>query len=553
MQGSAGGQNEQEAVPQLRPVRFQPRWAWPRSAVFVTLFFGVCFWYWNWLPLYPTDLWGHVLYGQWILEHRSLPAEDPFVPLAQGIPIVDTAWLSQVLFATAERIGGPEWLSHLYALATLATHLTLARVYFLLTRRLGLALLGVVMTLVLAWGRLSFMRPELLAVFSFAIMIWLLTPCLPSRCREERPASGCNWRCCLGVPLVLVVWANLHGSFAVGLVFLAACCVGQSVEAVLRSRTLLAVWRQATVRQLWLTLVVAVLATLINPYGLRLLLYTGSFSANTNLSDLTEWSRLDLLSLPGVPVGISGVLFAVLMARRRTRLTITQVLLMILFGLAVYLRIRFLNWYACVATFAMLPHLGELFRSPQQPAEEAQLQDMEGSASRVSCRYTLLSALLAGVFLAISPLGVRLQSGHGRAPDRLYSQVTPVGISRYLREHPPQGPIFNSQAWGDWLLWDGPPGLAVFVTTNTVHVLDNRVWRDYLRVCGGVPEWRDVLARYQVRTIVLDKYVQRNLLPRLRASGAWELKYDDPQGAVFERSRTASPVSLGLHAASGGR
>ena len=47
-------------------------------------------------PLWPTDLWDHVNYGTWILENRSVAATEPLMPLAEGVPLVNTVWLAQV-------------------------------------------------------------------------------------------------------------------------------------------------------------------------------------------------------------------------------------------------------------------------------------------------------------------------------------------------------------------------------------------------------------------------------------------------------------------------
>ncbi len=49
------------------------------------------------LPLWHTDLWGHLAYGRFIWQAGSIPATEPFMPLSRGVELVDTAWLSQVI------------------------------------------------------------------------------------------------------------------------------------------------------------------------------------------------------------------------------------------------------------------------------------------------------------------------------------------------------------------------------------------------------------------------------------------------------------------------
>src|SRR5690349_3600885 len=67
------------------------------AAVGIALFFA----YHSYLHLFYSDLWGHVAYGEWILEHKQLPTSEPFVPLAAGVPVIATAWGGQVLLALA--------------------------------------------------------------------------------------------------------------------------------------------------------------------------------------------------------------------------------------------------------------------------------------------------------------------------------------------------------------------------------------------------------------------------------------------------------------------
>ncbi len=113
------------------------RWMLGLEHVVVAVLGGLFFLFLNLFPLRPSDLWGHVLYGRWILDHQALPAEDPFLSLAAGMPVVDTAWGSQVLFALVEQFGGLEGLSFLFAATVVATHAVLMYVYYLQSHALG--------------------------------------------------------------------------------------------------------------------------------------------------------------------------------------------------------------------------------------------------------------------------------------------------------------------------------------------------------------------------------------------------------------------------------
>ena len=109
-------ETERPAALKEAPATLQPtplvgeRWVLSMKHLLITIWFGVFFMHFNYLPLFHSDLWGHVSYGHWILEHQSLPTEDPFVALTEGVSIVDTAWLGQILLAYTEKIGGSDRL-----------------------------------------------------------------------------------------------------------------------------------------------------------------------------------------------------------------------------------------------------------------------------------------------------------------------------------------------------------------------------------------------------------------------------------------------------------
>ena len=86
-----------------------PDWlAAPRVLAGFTVFVGLIFLFFNYRPLWHTDLWGHLSYGRLLWETGGFPATEPLMPLATGVPFVDTAWLSQLVgFAAFSRMIRP--------------------------------------------------------------------------------------------------------------------------------------------------------------------------------------------------------------------------------------------------------------------------------------------------------------------------------------------------------------------------------------------------------------------------------------------------------------
>lgn len=536
-------ESSRQAEPQNElSAKLDPRWAFPFRYFAATVLFGILFLYFNFMPLYHVDLWGHVLYGNWILDHGDLPAEDPFVANAAGVQLTLTDWLSQIILAATERRWGAEGLSSLYALASLSALIMTARALFLRTNRLGWSLLFLIIAMFLAWGRLAFFRPETLAFPCFAALLGCVATIERRQLTRSvngsvaRPNCGTKdfaaWLPWIATPVIFGLWANLHGSFAVGIVLLGCWAVGHTVQAKANSRDWEASRRSNSLRQWWLLLLLAIAACLINPYGIRLLIKTVAFSSNPNLEHITEWSRLRFTEFGGIRVLISWIALAILAFFRWRKFTLAEVLAMLVFSLAVLKSGRFLNWYGFVFAFIAASHAAGLF-SESPPAEEQAKPDVP--LRPWSFRYTLLTGLAVWITFALSPLGGAILSGQVRDPDHLFSPRTPRQLTQYLRENPPVNPIFNPQTYGDWILWDGPPNVQPFITTNTVHVLAPRIYQDYLRIHHGTGQTNATLKKYGIRTVIVNRIDQAALLDRMGHNPNWSPIYEDGLCVVFRQ------------------
>ena len=67
--------------------------------------------------------------------------------------------------------------------------------------------------------------------------------------------------------------------------------------------------------------------------------------------------------------------------------------------------------------------------------------------------------LLIWITFALAPLGRPLVGDTVREPAAILDADTPLGLTQWLQENPTTAQMFNPQWWGDWLAWDGPPGI----------------------------------------------------------------------------------------------
>ena len=223
------------------------------------------------------DTWSHVATGEWIIAHGAAPRVDPFSHSMSGAPWTAHEWLSEVLLALAFRLGGWSGVVLLtgaaVALAALIVGLSAAR-----------ELRGAPLVATVAIG-LSLVTANLLArphVLALPLAAAWTAGLIGARDRARAPPRA--------LALLMTAWANMHGGFIFGLMLIGPFALEAVTEAPVGARFLAA--------RPWATFaVVALVAALVNPYGVEALLLPFRLMSVENLSRISEWRPQDFSHL----------------------------------------------------------------------------------------------------------------------------------------------------------------------------------------------------------------------------------------------------------------
>ena len=219
------------------PPSSRASWSCQVSHVLTALILGLIFLLVCWYPLWHTDLWGHLRFGEQIVRQRGWPAHEPFPESMadKEAPYIHFQWLTQVgaylIFEAGRWLSAPDadhqlgggalMLGQAHAALVVLRFLLLFWAFQRLTNSPALALAGLVLVLIPSVAiHLRIIRPQILGELGFAAVLFALSRPILSR-----------WAL-LGVPLVFLIWANCHGSFLMGFVLLGAALVGRVVERV---------------------------------------------------------------------------------------------------------------------------------------------------------------------------------------------------------------------------------------------------------------------------------------------------------------------------------
>jgi hypothetical protein len=192
------------------------------------------------------DLWGHITFGGDTAQARGIVRVDPY-SFTSDIPWTNHEWLSELVTWLAWAAAGAAGVV-LLKLLLLSTSLSvvLASIHRSLY---GAPALELTM-LFFAFGtrrQAATVRPQLFSLALFALLLLVL-----------RRADSGRWRGLLAVPVLLALWANLHGGWIVGLGTFGLWALFRFVSPASNS---------AERVRLVAIVMVSLLATLLTPYG----------------------------------------------------------------------------------------------------------------------------------------------------------------------------------------------------------------------------------------------------------------------------------------------
>jgi hypothetical protein len=318
------------------------------------------------------------------------------------------------------------------------------------------------------------------------------------------------------LPLATVVWANVHGSFVTGWVLLGCVALGEAV----RTREVRAAYPYA------LTLACCVLAALCTPFGLKGVLYVVTVSSNPVIRDLvTEWAPTTVDWREGVFLfgWLAGLGWLAL--RSRVRLTVTEMLVLLVFGWLALSGVRAIIWFALATAPLAARLLGGVLTGGMSAARER----------------PALNVLVAGLTLAL--VAVSLPWTKSALPflpqekQALIGDSAPVRAGEYLRTHDPpvKGRMLNHETWGGYLDWAAWPRHQPFLD-GRIELHPTQVWLDYLTIVFPGADWRRLLDQYEISYAVLSLTAQPDLIADLRREPGWRVDYEDEQAVIFSRA-----------------
>lgn len=453
-----------------------------------------------------SDLWQTLASGAWMLDNQRLLTEDPFTSAPPDPTWLNQQWLAQLVTGIMYRLGGLELVTVVHALlVSLAFGLVLATS----TRTSGdirLAFASTAVAYVIGASNLT-IRPQTLAYPIFAAFLLVVT----------RAHWGGSTRWFWALPPLMLVWANVHGSFVLGLLLLG--CGGMAAGIELR--------RVSAVGPYVAAFVLCLVAATLTPWAAASFGYVVALGSNPIIrGSVTEWWPTSLAYREGAVFFASAMLLVALLAATRARLRPFEWLVLGSFALVGLSAIRSVIWWGLVLAPVLARLLAVGTRRWVRPPGAA------ATAPAVNAAILLALGLLTLISLPwVKGLNPALPSPKAGA----LTDEVPVRAAEFLKRQPGPGVMLNYQPWGGYLEWTLWPARRPFVD-GRIELHPPSVWRDYFAATYPSADWESLLARYGVGTLVLSVEQNARLIQTALQSARWRVAYADDQAVVLVRN-----------------
>jgi hypothetical protein len=498
------------------------RWAVPSLAdfLFLGLLYFLLFTPFCISMLDDAGIGWHIRTGQQFLATHVIPRVDSFSAIMAGKPWFAWEWLYDALAGELDSsmgLNGVTWL----------TAVVIASVFGWLFRLLILR--GTHLLFALALTSLAFLASTIHALTRPHVLSWLLALAFYALLdASEREASSpqASRRLWL-LPLLTLLWANVHASFPLGFALIGAYWLPafwswrrhQDPVAAKRARELTAIG------------IACIVASLVNPYGWHLHGHILGFLGNgVMMSQSEEYQSPDFHQFaPRCFLLLLLICVATFIARAR-ELRVSQTLLALLSIYAALYAARSLPTSSLFLAMAAGPLL--------KPATRGFAADMAAMDREQRGHLWPIAAVLLTAWVAANGGWV----GNRKLLDAHFDpHHMPVEAVNYIERNPVPGPILSTDGWGGYFIYRLFPRSLV-VLDDRQDLFGEELMSAYRRMVDVQPGWDKFLLQHSTGYVVLP--ADAPLSSMLRKTEGWRVVHSDDVAVVFLHTPSCAGARL---------
>lgn len=490
----------------------------------------------------PGVFW-HIQTGFWILENGNVPYIDPFLFTSQNTTWISDQWLADVLFAELYKLGGWPLLHVITFAIAIAAFLLITPIAYL--KCSSSLLLTVITTLFVAVvGGVQIITRPVIFSFLFTSIVYTISWLVLCDVDKNTQSLDSSIKKLYFLPLVFLLWANLHPGFPLGFLILFLLLANATTKAIIckSPEKIKLVFKFAIICAL------CGLATLINPYGIKLYeqifgLVSDPFFMHLNM----EWLSPDFQAPPLKPFGIAIVILVFLFwLLGRSSCTWAEVILLVMFMMSSLLHRRYIPFFAIVSAVPFI----KLLESARQYVIEIMpdikltksmnrilsIPHWNGSIGHLSL---LLFVVMASLTLSFKHIPFRETQDSGPHKSYPWKAISFIKDSlikdkkNELSNNYKPLKIFATPDFGGAITFTLWPEAKAFIDDRN-NLNGKERYEDYEKLVIAASTWREILKKYDFDVFLLK--TRSPIIEVLKLTNEWKLAYQDDDALVFVKN-----------------
>ncbi len=461
----------------------------------------------------------HIRTGQLIVATHSVPHVDPFSSQLQKSWIA-WEWLYDLVVGKLETTAGLNGVVWFTAVVIAATFAALFR---LLLRRGANLFMGLLLTLLaIAASMIHFLaRPHVVSWLFALAWFWLLDS------NESVPHQTVRriWL----LPVLMLVWVNVHGGFLLGFVMLGIYWLS-SLWMWLRSKesrieeSFEKIAAGKRVKVLTLVGLASAIASLVNPYGWRMHSHIYSYLTNRFFMDhIDEFQSPNFHGMAQRCFLVTLLIAFAAVAVRARSLRPSQILLVlfsIYAGLYASRNIPAASILLALIVGPMIPSWGFFNFAERMRALESTLRGH-------------LWPIAVTIFSCVIALDAG-RTGSTQFMDAHFDpQRMPVAAVNFVDQSGLHGPVLSPDYWGGYLIYRLYPQNRI-VIDDRHDFYGEKFLQSYLAMLHVAPGW-DAFLKGRTGCLVFPRKAALTTL--LSRTPEWKIAYSDDVAVVFVPTR----------------
>lgn len=447
------------------------------------------------------DLWWNLKTGEYIVKNLKIPHYDIFSYTLADREWIDHEWFSQViLYSIFSKFG---WVG-MNTLKALIISLCFVFPCLLIYSRYRRIIFSIFIMLIsiFALGYRSFARPEIFSYLFLSIYLYAL---------EKR-------KLIYMLPLLQVIWVNLHGYFIMGPILILLYFMGDFFSK-----------DRAEAKRLGLIFTLAILTCFINPYFYRGAIYPLGIFMDVFTEQRLFMQNVHELMMP-IRAGfvrffffwIFAIIASITFLINLKKVKLRHVVVFAFSFFASYMALRNAPIFIFLGMPLAIVNLNEA--------------DLTRRISEKKYYVLCMLALCGAIYFFLSDRYYIFtnQFPLRKTESRFSELLMPKGSCDFLEENNIDGPLFNTLDFGPYIGYRFFPERRVFIDTRTELYKDG-FYMLYRRAQNYPDEWKRLHKEYGFEVALVRHLFSgtEKLLKYLHKSERWILVYYDRNSCVF--------------------